>query len=202
MDVRVLACGTLVLWHDEHIDKVPVKSLTIGELRARASYATTFSDALDRLLGRVQLAIDIKVPEIEEQVCDRLGDERYGGWRRRDVVMMASRPEILLAVRAREDALRTGLIIDTDRSIDAALELLPNPKPHELRFLDLPADFLAVDHGLLTDTRLAKAAVQRVPMVPWAVNDDRQLMRLLRHEAVVGVITDAVPLAVDVRSRL
>ena len=64
------------------------------------------------------------------------------------------------------------------------------------------ADFLAPEESFLTPEDLIRAEHDRVPLVPWTVNDKERLQMFLGHAAVAGVITDNVELALSVKALL
>ena len=88
--------------------------------------------------------------------------------------------------------MRTGLLLKDGPAFKSAFG----------RFVDLRTDFLAPEESVLDKDALDRAAEQRVPLVPWPVNDPTRLQFLLKHDIVAGVITDKVALAVDVKGRI
>ena len=206
LDVRKLASGHLVLLHDDRVGGIPVAQMTLTDLQNHGSHVVTLEACAKELYGLVQLDVELKVPGIEADVLDVLrgGDEK---WRRRDFVLTSFHESMIASARAIDPKVRTGLLIDDRDAFDTALE----------NFLDIRTDFLAPEENcLINDGRagapqqrilrekgvLDRAAEQRVPLVPWPVNDRKRLELFLRHESVAGVITDDVRAAIDVKKRL
>ena len=190
LDVRKLRDGNLVLWHDDTIGDIPVEAFTLPKLRLRAwYYVETLDECAKELLGRVQLDVEIKTPGIE---ADVLGVLRSAKWRRRDFVLTSFDDEMIQNVHALDPHVRTGLLLEHRPDFDRAFD----------QFVALGADFLGPQEGLITKDDLDRAAEQRVPLVPWSVNDEKRLEFLLKHDIVAGVITDDVSLAVDVKRRI
>jgi glycerophosphoryl diester phosphodiesterase len=86
-----------------------------------------------------------------------------------------------------------GLLVERK---DDYLRLLEN------FLLENKADFLAPEESFLTPEDLNRAEHDRVPLVPWTVNDEKRLRMFLGHAAVAGVITDNVELALSVKALL
>ena len=83
---------------------------------------------------------------------------------------------------------RTGLLV-WDMTGAEALE----------RFQRSPADFLGPDCALLDTATLAQAAKERVPLLPWTVNDPAMMRTLFNAAAVTGIITDHLVEALHLR---
>jgi glycerophosphoryl diester phosphodiesterase len=196
LDVRKLRDGTLVLWHDDDAGGTPVEQMTVDDLRGHASHLVTFADCLEQLRGYVQLDIELKVPDIEADVIELLN---VTNWRRKDLVITSSNKDVLAAVRRRDPKIRTGLIVgNTDDYTNSVVG-----------FIELRVDFLAPERGCLIDEHgelnheaLDAAIEQRIPLLPWSINDHEELKKLLGHPAITGVITDQVEEAVTVKDWL
>jgi glycerophosphoryl diester phosphodiesterase len=191
LDVRRLKDGELVLWHDNEVKRAPTETLTLAQLRAHAPHVETLADCARHLHGLVQLDVELKTPDIEGQVIDVLRGEA-AQWRRRDFVLTSFDESMIRKVRAKDQYVRTGLLLKDRAAFKNAFA----------RFVDLRADFLAPEESVLDKDSLDCAADQRVPLVPWPVNDPARLEFLLKHDIVAGVITDQVALAVDVKRRI
>jgi glycerophosphoryl diester phosphodiesterase len=191
LDVTKLKDGELVLWHDEKVDGARVETLTLAQLRQHAPYVVRLADCARELHGLVQLDVELKTPDIESQVIDVLRDEA-AQWRRRDFVLTSFDESMIQKVREKDPNVRTGLLLN-DR---------PAYKSAFARFVDLRTDFLAPEESVLGKDELDRAAEQRVPLVPWPVNDLARLEFLLKHDIVAGVITDKVARAVAVKRRV
>lgn len=190
-DVRKLKDGELVLWHDEKVDGKRPETLTLAQLRQHAPYVVRLADCARELHGLVQLDVELKTPDIESQVIDVLRDDT-AQWRRRDFVLTSFDESMIQKVRAKDQYVRTGLLLKDDATFKNAFA----------RFVDLRTDFLAPEESVLDKDALDRAAEQRVPLVPWPVNDRARLEFLLKHDIVAGVITDEVARALTVKRRV
>jgi glycerophosphoryl diester phosphodiesterase len=191
LDVRRLKDGELVLWHDPTVGGQAVETLTLPQLRTCMPHVETLRHCATQLHGLVQLDVELKTPDIERQVIDVLRDDA-APWRRRDFVLTSFDQSMIRKVRVRDPYVRTGVLLDEREAYDRAVEC----------FIHLRADFLAPEESLLRKNDLDSAAEQRVPLVPWSVNDESRLAFLLKHDIVAGVITDEVARAVDVKRRI
>ena len=149
--------------------------------------------------------LDLKSSGIEQDVHEALC---VGGWKQRDYVITSTEPQALENVCLKDPLVHTGLVVDDPKVLDVVLglasssTLTPALAQTFRPFFSLRADFLSVDEQLLTSKELSEATKQRIPLVPWTVNSREKLMHLLRHEAVIGVITDDVQKAVEVKAQL
>jgi glycerophosphoryl diester phosphodiesterase len=191
LDVRKLASNELVLWHDDKVGNTPVAAMTLEELQNHCPHVVTLETCAQELRGLVQLDVELKVPGIEADVIKVLRNPA-AQWRWRDFVLTSFSDSMIAEVRKIDKQVRTGLLIDDPAAFDDALK----------KFLDIRTDFLAPEACCLTPAILDRAAEQRVPLVPWPVNEVEQLELFLRHETVAGVITDDVKRAVEVKKRL
>ena len=194
LDVHRLEDGELVLWHaddDKNPPDTPPEELTLAELRAQAPHVERLADCAERLYGRVQIDVELKTKDIEADVLRVL---RGGAlqWRRRDFVLTSFHESTIRNVHGLDQDVRTGLLLDDRAAFDSAIR----------RFVALRTDFLGPRESVLDKDDLDRAAEQRVPLVPWTVNDRERLEFLLKHGIVAGVITDDVALAVDVKRRI
>jgi glycerophosphoryl diester phosphodiesterase len=179
-DVRCTADGALVVHHDEDIDSAQLRDLRYDDARRKASERgydlPLLENVLDRARGTLRLDVEVKEAGYEARL---LGALRSAGWRGEDFVVTSFEQPALDAIHAADPAIVTGLLVyDVDG-------------PTALRmFQGSGASFLGPDHNILDDQTLRAAMTARVPMLPWTVNDPVAMRRLMRSNAVLGVITD------------
>lgn len=187
LDVRRLADGGLVVCHDDSIDGKEVGKMTTDELKSLSPPGLMLDTCLEELRGQVLLNLELKVPGIESDAIEAIKNRE---WRLNDIVLTSFGQDVVKAIRAVSDEVMVGLLIDREADY---------PNFFDDFLLRNDADFLAPEERLLTPKRLDQAEKERVPLVPWTVNDKKQLEMLLGHPAVAGVITDNVELALGVK---
>jgi glycerophosphoryl diester phosphodiesterase len=186
LDVRKLAGGELIVWHDDTIAGQDVAKTTLDDLKLRSVDVLTLDRCLRHLVNRVRLDLELKVPDIERDVIDALTNCQ---WRLNDIVLTSFDEGVAKAARAVSSEVRVGLLVEREADY---LKLFDS-------FLLTEADFLAPEQSWLTRDHLIRAERARVPLVPWTVNDETRLHMFLGHAAVAGIITDNVALALSVK---
>ncbi|MEV2249252.1 glycerophosphodiester phosphodiesterase [Streptomyces sp. NPDC050147] len=191
VDTRILRDGTLVVLHDETLDRTttstgPVSSLTLREWRRvrlrpgadlpgrwRSERPPTVAEVLDRFGGRIVLMLEAKDP----RSLRRLGSLISARGLTRSVFVNSNDPRV--AARAH----RMGLLAQLWRSKGQ----MRTDRPEQWASF---VDVLDVDHKA-RDADLLRAVHSGVPRV-WAhtVTTPRQRDRVLRL-GCNGVITDA-----------
>jgi glycerophosphoryl diester phosphodiesterase len=190
LDVRKLADGNLIVCHDDKIDGTVVAMTTLDDLKSLSVPVLTLDRCLEHLRGRIRLDLELKVQGIEGDVIGALENRK---WRLNDIVLTSFDTDFVKAVRAVPSEVTVGLLVERK---DDYLRLLEN------FLLENKADFLAPEESFLTPEDLNRAEHDRVPLVPWTVNDEKRLRMFLGHAAVAGVITDNVELALSVKALL
>jgi Glycerophosphoryl diester phosphodiesterase len=155
--------------------------------------ALTLDRCLEHLQGRIRLDLELKVKGIEGDVIRALKNRN---WRLNDIVLTSFDKDFVKATRAVSSEVMVGLLVERRDDWDDYLQLLDD------FLLENEADFLAPEESFLTPEDLIRAEHDRVPLVPWTVNDEKRLQMFLRHAAVAGVITDNVELALSVKALL
>jgi glycerophosphoryl diester phosphodiesterase len=191
LDVCRLRDGAVVVWPRTPIDLKRLETLTLPQLRAQSPHVVLLADCAKQLQGRVHLAVTLMMEGIEADVLRVLRDPA-AKWRRHDFVLTSTDESMIEAVHKLDSSVRTGLLVGTRAAFDDALK----------RFVELRTDFLGPEESLLAQEDLDGATAQRVPLVPWTVNDRSRLELLLKQDIVAGVITDDVALALDVKRHI
>ena len=180
LDVRRMRDHTLVVHHDDAIGDVALGTMSYAaadyQARQLGYRLPTFEQMLARLRGSVWLDIELKEPGYERQVLDAAAAAGFTI----DTMVVTSFEQVALdAVHAANRAIRTGLLV-WDCSWEEALA----------RFRASSATFLGPDHRILDLLALQSAETEKVTLLPWTVNADAEITRLLGAASVAGVITD------------
>lgn len=171
-DLRRLADGTIVLFHDAKLDERDLATMTVAELRGRRADLALLDD-LPAFSPRATIVLEIKESGFEQEVLDRVA-----GWKSRGRVIISSFRRDVIATLARLNS-PYDLGIVTDRPIDDPARELRN---HGAR-LFFPQEGL-VSRDLVRDLHAAQCEI-----IPWTVN----LQRMWEDFAGFGVdgwITD------------
>jgi glycerophosphoryl diester phosphodiesterase len=182
LDVRRAGDGTLVVHHDGEIGDRPVRTLTRADIDPDIP---SFAECAAALRGRIRLDVELKERGIAGDVLAILGETK---WPLDDFAITSFDRSALLEARQQQPVVLLGLLTE-DADLTAALAAVSSGA----------ADFLGPDQAVLDDRALTQCRRSGVPIVPWVVNDRLRLRTLLAHDAIFGVITDALPSALDVR---
>jgi glycerophosphoryl diester phosphodiesterase len=192
LDVKMLLGGTVVVFHDDHIRGVPVSTLDYPALLKLpgCQHVPTLADCLSELRGEVRLDIDLKdegcVPKVLEAI-------REAAWSADDFVITSFRPEVPREIKAIREEVQAGLLLPA-RNLAAAVQWAMEKEQKKV------VDFIAPEHGpALTQELLEACAEGGMPVLPWTVNDRKDIKDLFEHPAVMGIITDEVEVAREVR---
>jgi glycerophosphoryl diester phosphodiesterase len=182
LDVQPAADGTLVILHDDTVDRTTdgrgrVADLTYAALAALDAGAgervPTLEQALRLARGRLLVDIEIKDPGIEPAVAalvDALGMAD-------DVVISSFHPASLAAMRAAAPHLRRWLLSPGWSAATLATAL------------DLGAVGVAPRHPAVDAALVATARQHCLAVVTWTANADADLRRLLALD-LDAIITD------------
>ena len=160
-------------------------------MRSSSSCAVrgALAECAQRLLRPVQLDVELKTPVSRADVIDVLRDKTRAKWRRRDFVLTSFDESMIEKVRVLDRYVRTGLLLN-DRP-DSTARVRPLRRS--------PNGFSRTRRERARKDELDRAAEQRVPLVPWTVNDPSPSRVPAQARIVAGVITDDVAVAVEVK---
>lgn len=187
LDVRKLADGNLIICHDDEIAGKKVAMTTLDDLKSLSVPVLTLDQCLEHLQEKIRLDLELKVLGIESDVIQALKKRE---WRLSDVILTSFNKDFVKAARAVSSEVTVGLLVEHR---DEYRKLFDD-------FLENEADFLAPEESCLTLADLDRAEDDRVPIVPWTVNDEARLRLFLGHAAVAGVITENVEFALSVKT--
>lgn len=218
-DVQRLACGSLVLLHDDEVEvagqRVPLERLTLAEVRSVHPHVLSYEDVLRALAGRARAHVDLKftspsaaydVPgSTHEVAAARLAVELLGA---EAVVVTTLEDDSVRAVRDWADA--EGLDLLVGLSLGRSVRGLPvvrqvrtrwsELRPH-LRLTGSRANLVVAKHTL---ARLGVAAYARrrgLPLLVWTVDTERSLRYWMRPGRAWLVTSNEPALALRVRDR-
>ena len=189
-DVRRLRDGTLVVFHDPTIGGYPLKELTFAALRNEANKAKLDIPTLDQVLefcaGRLAVDVELKDQGCEEGVLQAIAAARFEA---SDYLLTSFDSSILKNLRdLRRTGIRTGLIVEG---------LNPDRAVEEMERVD--ADWLVPEVEMLNSQAIEYFRTNGIRLLPWTVNEGGDLNRLLREDAVIGLITDCPVIALELR---
>jgi glycerophosphoryl diester phosphodiesterase len=190
LDVRRLADDTLVVHHDDRIGDRVLRDLTQPALpRVSGGFSIpSFRECALALHGRIRLDVELKETGIAGDVLAILRDAQ---WQAQDFAITSFDASMLAEARSCQPGVIIGLLTENPDMATALADAAA-----------IAADFLAPDQSSLDVTSLDHAVSAGIPLVPWVVNDRGRLRMLLAHDAVAGLITDALPTAIAVRNEL
>ncbi len=204
LDVRRLADGCLVCFHDERVSRTGPRLSTMDhrELCESVGYRVPLmKDVLADLAGRAMGHLDIKESGYEEQVValasDILGESGY--------VVATPEDSSLRRIAARFPGVRTALSLGRDPS-EIPLLRRPAYRLSELRPLrrvrSCAATWVAVDKTLARLGVLRQCAAHGIGAMVWTVNDDALIDHFLADRRVDVLVTDRPEYVVARRATL
>jgi len=178
-DVRRTADARLVVHHDGEIAGRAIAEMEYAQVLQQAPYRVPLlSEALDLAAGKIQIDVELKEAGYEGEVLRQILDH---GFHPDDFVITSFLVDVLTTLGG---GARTGLLVE-DIAWDDALQLYRMSK----------VNFLAPEHALVRNS-------PAIPLLPWLVNEEAVLHRLLTMPNVFGVITDLPRPALRVRDAL
>lgn len=188
-DVRRTGDDELVVLHDETLGGQSVATLPFVEVLRLGSppghHVPRLVELLDAVRGRTRLDVELKEGGYEGRVLDMIFSR---GVRPADFVVTSFEIGVIKSVKHARPDVRAGLLVD-EVTPERALEM----------FGESGADFLGPDCQIIDDGMLERAGAAAVDLLPWTVNEPADIRRLLHAPAVIGVITDCTPEALQIR---
>lgn len=198
-DVRVAACGTPVVIHDEALDRTTdgdgvVSQRTVGQLRTLDAGAwfdpefageriPTLNETLDHVGGRARhIYPEVKGIREPSDVDGMVRSVRNRALSDRTTFISIDW-SILERIRAQDTSIRVGFIVVSADLFDEALS----------RAVADPAAILDLNHEIVLDdpSVVGRATEEGVDVVTWTVNEPEEATRL-RIAGVTGFTTDHV----------
>ncbi len=174
-DVRRTADGMALIGHDPSMARVEVARASYAEIlqlgRLTREQAPLLEDVLARYAAFAFLDIELKVPGLEEDVLEALGEcPPRGGF-----VVSSFLAEVLKTLRARDPRVPLGLICDTRKEL--------------VRWPRLPIEYVIPHRKLLTYKLVEEVHAVGKRILVWTVNSKREMLRLAKA-GVDGIISD------------
>lgn len=200
VDVRRTLDGSLVLCHDPapRGSTIAVRASTLAELRAAPEPLATLDEALAAARGRTRLNLDIKEPDIADDVIERVRAHaaedaciisslepqaiaRFGE-------IAPSIPRFLSYPKDYGNASRKAYMTP---AVNAAVALMRMTLPRRLRGMirPLPGTSATIFHKLVTPGLVGVAHALGVSLYTWTV-DDLEEMRRLAAMGVDGITSN------------
>ncbi len=179
-DLRLLADGTAVLYHDDDIGEMPVESFSIAQLSEKG-VAVERLDRLGPYSGRTTMVLEIKRSKWEDVVV-----EHVSGWR--DIVLASFDHSIIGTLHRRGTGVPLGITVYG--YIDGLAEYAAR----------LGAGWCFPAYRYVDEVMVSSLHERNVKVVPWTPNRAVDWERL-RAAGCDGVITDVPDKAVAWRSQ-
>jgi glycerophosphoryl diester phosphodiesterase len=174
-DVRRTADGQVLIVHDATLGGTAVAHASYVEIMQRGRLtrkrAPLLEDVLARYARSAFLDIEVKVPNLEDQVLEALGRCPP----QRGFVVSSFLAEVLQALRARDSHVPLGLIADTREEL--------------LRWPRLPVQYVIPHHRMLTRKLIEELHRAERKILVWTVNSRREMLRFAGL-GVDGIISD------------
>jgi glycerophosphoryl diester phosphodiesterase len=189
-DVRRLADGALVAFHDPACNGMALSGLTLDGLRQEAGYAVPqIEEVMTALRGLTRAHIDLKEPGYETRVLALADAVLRPGY----YVVTTLEDGIIATIKRDFPGVRAGL------SLGRSLAGRPPWARARVRMSELfprrrlgacGADFVSVHHRLARLNVLRVARRMGMPAFVWTVNDPRSIVRFARDPVVECIVTD------------
>jgi glycerophosphoryl diester phosphodiesterase len=173
-DLRLTACGRLLVSHDDKVGSITVSRATSRQL----TNLPRFEEVLARYRTRGFLDIELKVPGLEQKVLTALRDMPP----ERNYVVSSFLPEVLLELKARKETIPVGIICEKPN------QLIGWPK--------LPVDYVIVKQSLVNRKLVQLVHQSRRKLLAWTVNDKQSMLQFAGW-GIDGIISDDTQLLVE-----
>lgn len=203
-DVRKLADGTLVCYHDPHAGPSgpALRTLSYQELCRMVGYEVpTVPGVLAGLVGKASGHVDLKETGYEQEVVrlalDALGEDGF--------VATSLEDESVARISAAFPGVRTALSLGRGRT-EIPTSALAGTRLRELfplrRIRACGATWVAVDKTLARYGVLRQCARHGIGAMVWTVDDERRIDRFLADARVDVLVTNRPRRAVSRRAQL
>lgn len=173
-DVRLTADGCGVVCHNPRSGGINIAKTAVARLKRLPQ----LKDVLARYADRAFLDIELKVPGLETCLLSALSEHPP----RRGYVVSSFLPQVLLDLKAQDEAIPLGIICETRYELE--------------RYPDLPAEYVFVKESLIKPELVQKVHDKGRRLLAWTVNNKRSMVRLAEM-GVDGIISDKADLLVQ-----
>lgn len=166
-DLRLTACGRLLVCHNPRVGKVTVSKATARQLL----HLPRLEDVLRHYGHRIFLDIELKVRGLESKVLSALRDRATHG----NYVVSSFIPEVIMELRARSATVPTGIICQKASQL--------------VQWRKLPVQYVIVHYSLLNRRLINLIHDAGRKVFVWTVNDGKTMVRVANW-GVDGIISD------------
>lgn len=185
-DVRRTMDNQLIVFHNNHIEKIKLNTLTYQQLLNIAKkdnyHVPLLKDVLEMCSDKIMLDIELKEAGYEDQVIELLSlyfsPNQY--------IITSFLDSVIITVKQINPNIQAGLLIGKDRA--SLLERFSEFFPFR-RLRKTGADFVVPNYRLVTPWLLRSCKKMKYNIYVWTVNGDSLYSKLIQKK-VAGIITD------------
>ena len=189
LEVRRLGSDQIVVYQGDAMGGRTIEQSTVDDLKQAGCSILGLEDCLDELRGKIRLCVALKTNGIEGRALCAL---RTAGWDFDNYALSSHDRKVIRNLRDLSSDVKLGLHLEKKDDFEEAFR----------NFLLTGADYLAPKESLMDAETLSRAREARIPLVPWIVNDSKRLRFFLSHDAVAGIISNDVDLALSIKAEL
>ncbi|ROR28159.1 glycerophosphoryl diester phosphodiesterase [Mobilisporobacter senegalensis] len=185
-DVRITSDGKLVIFHNNHLNKKKLNSMTYEELCRKTSLEgytpPLLRDVLEECQGNIMLDIELKEAGYEQEVLDLV----TAYYSIDQFVITSFHDSVLKKIKKINPNIKVGLLIGYEHAsiLRRITEIFPVK-----RLKASKADFVVPHYTLVTPMLVKSCRLHHYDVVVWTVNNDKIFNKLLKRN-VSAIITD------------
>jgi len=183
-DVRKTKDNKIIIFHDEEIDKILVKTMDYSELIRKLGYEVpTLEKTLKFLKGKIKLDIHLKEEGYEKEAI-KLILEYFS---KKEIMISSEFPSSLKKIKINYPEIKTGLVIQVKyrNYIQVPFGFFPMKK-----IINSNADYIIPPWQIVNKIFLMRSNKLNKKIFPWTINNKKLAGKLLKNEIVAGIITD------------
>jgi glycerophosphoryl diester phosphodiesterase len=170
-DVRQTRDGIAVVFHDAKMGLIKIAHANAERL----SHLPRLEDVLTRYQNTAFLNVELKVPGLDDSVLKLLRQHPPA----RGCVVSSFLPEVIEALRARDQKIRLGLICEKDSQLT--------------RWSELPVEYVMLSCELASPAMIRELKTANKKVFVWTVNESDEMRRFAKL-GVDGIISDETEL--------
>ncbi len=197
MDLRITRDNVVVVFHDAELAGVRIKGEKYDTLLEIAAINQlefpTLEEILEALEGRVKLLVEIKEEGYEDLVMQQLL-QRFAS---HELMIQSFKDEVIWYIKKHYPAIQAGLLLGTGYNDEYFARKGWRFFGHKLlefypwqRLKNCHADFMAVNHRLVSQAMLKRASRENLAVLVWTVNTPSVFQKIQSSGLVSGIITD------------
>lgn len=197
LDVRQTFDKILVVYHDEAINNIPLRTLTYQQLadasEALGYHIPTLEEVLKSCRNKIHLLIELKEAGYEKRLISMVNTYySYDQYRLQSFLDVVVR-----RVKHIDSNVTVGLLVGV-KGADFRTHFNEYFPVRRLR--DCHADFISAYYLLITPDFLLRMTQNKIPVYAWTTDDPKAISRLLEEE-IEGIITNRPEAGVYLRSK-